>query len=399
MSDDQEGFAGLPSDFWILMISLIISNVFILGFSPFIPYFLREVGAEAKEIGLVFTVSRVFYVALVPIGGFMADIFGRKKLLILGPAVTGVSYLVLSQANSWEDAILPLAFSMLPTAFTAPPIFAYIADVASRYRYGRAYGIYSACMNLSAVVGYIIMGIVIDRFGYEFSIFLVGSLTLVSGLTRIFLKETVKRRSDLSVRRQLVKSCIELRRPYILLLITTRSLYLAVAGVVVSIFIPLWARDFALMTEVDVSLIFAIEGTVYTVLAPIGGRLVEGKQWFWLSLVELLIRSGALIVLANSYNIIGVLAALLMDSGFAIFVIPSIEARISAELEKFHRGAGWGVQQAFMSIITMGAMYIGGLLWDEFGPANTLYIHIVYMVLLTGMLYLIANNEKQKGNV
>jgi len=396
--ENQRGFAGLPPDFWILMLSLIISNMFILGFSPFIPYFLRNIGAEAKEIGIVLASSRVFYVLLVPVGGFIADIVGRKKLLILGPAITGASYVVLSQVNKWEDAVLPLAFSMLPTAFTAPSILAYIADVASSYSYGRAFGIYFACMNLGAVVGYVIMGSSIEVFGYEFSIALVGIATIASGLTRICLKETIKRRPELSIRQQLLDSYTQLRRPYLLLLISSRSIYLATAGVVGSVLIPLWARDLANMSEMDLSLVFAIEGVVYTILAPIGGRLVEGSHWFLLSLIELLIRSGALLVLANSFDITGVLLALLMDSGFAIFFMPSIDSRISAISEKFHRGAVWGVQQSIMTLATMGVTYLGGLLWDALGPTNTLYIHLTYMVVLTAMLLLLAKTDKQTSN-
>ena len=380
------------------MLSLIISNMFILGFSPFIPYFLRNIGAEAKEIGIVLASSRVFYVLLVPVGGFIADIVGRKKLLILGPAITGASYVVLSQVNKWEDAVLPLAFSMLPTAFTAPSILAYIADVASSYSYGRAFGIYFACMNLGAVVGYVIMGSSIEVFGYEFSIALVGIATIASGLTRIYLKETIKRRPDLSIRQQLLDSYTQLRRPYLLLLISSRSIYLATAGVVGSVLIPLWARDLANMSEMDLSLVFAIEGVVYTILAPIGGRIVEGSHWFLLSLIELLIRSGALLVLANSFDMTGVLLALLMDSGFAIFFMPSIDSRISAISEKFHRGAVWGVQQSIMTLATMGVTYLGGLLWDALGPTNTLYIHLTYMVVLTAMLLLLAKTDKQTSN-
>ncbi len=334
----------------------------------------------------------------MPVGGFIADIVGRKKLLILGPAITGASYVVLSQVNKWEDAVLPLAFSMLPTAFTAPSILAYIADVASSYSYGRAFGIYFACMNLGAVVGYVIMGSSIEVFGYEFSIALVGIATIASGLTRIYLKETIKRRPDLSIRQQLLDSYTQLRRPYLLLLISSRSIYLATAGVVGSVLIPLWARDLANMSEMDLSLVFAIEGVVYTILAPIGGRLVEGSHWFLLSLIELLIRSGALLVLANSFDMTGVLLALLMDSGFAIFFMPSIDSRISAISEKFHRGAVWGVQQSIMTLATMGVTYLGGLIWDALGPTNTLYIHLTYMVVLTAMLLLLAKTDKQTSN-
>jgi len=384
----QRGLAGLPVDFWVLMLSLILGNMFILGFSPFIPYFLRGIGAEAKEIGLVLAASRIFYMLLVPVGGFIADIIGRKKLLILGPAITGASYILLSQVNRREDAILPLALSMLPTAFTSPTTFAYIADVTSSYSYGRAYGIYFACMNLGSVAGYLIMGSAIQMFGYELSIALVGIATIASGLTRIYLRETIERRSEISIRQQLYDAYGQLRRPHLLILISARSLYLATAGVVGSVLIPLWARDYAMMNEMDLSLIFAIEGIIYTILAPLGGRLVEGARWFSLSLIELIIRSGALLVLANSFSITGVLIALLMDSGFAIFYMPSIDSRISATLDKFHRSTIWGVQQSFMNLATIGVTYLGGLLWDAVGPTTTLYIHLIYMIILIIMLFL-----------
>lgn len=121
----------------------------------------------------------------------------------------------------------------------------------------------------------------------------------------------------------------------------------------------------------------------------------EGGRWFLLSLIELVIKILALLVLVNSFTMVGILFSLLMDSGFAIFFMPSVDSKISASLEKFHRGAVWGVQQSIMTLASMGLMYVGGMLWDAIGPANTVYIHTSYVVVLIGILYILAKLDNQ----
>lgn len=386
---------GLPRDFWILLLSLFLINMFGLGFSPFMAYFLREVGGSVGEVALVLAVSRIAYTFFLVVGGVVGDFVGRRLPLIVGPIVIGLSYIALSGARSWGDAIIPLTFSMLPVAFTAPAVFAYIADVVDESRYGRAYGVYFAVINLSAVLGYLIVGHMIEVFGYGASLVAVGVASILTALIRVWLREPRRQRVDRPVTAYVREAYDQLRRRFISLLILSRGLYLGLASTMSSVIIPLWAREIATLSEAQLSFIFAIEAAIYSMLAPIGGRLVESKKWWLrLSLLELLIKIPALLILISTTTFLQLLLVMVLDSGLAIFIIPALDSRLSSGLASIHRGAIWGLQQSITSAATITLILVGGYAWELLGPVNTVFILLAYPV---GMMLLILTLARAGG--
>ncbi|MEM4151314.1 MAG: MFS transporter [Nitrososphaerota archaeon] len=347
--------SGLPRDFWILLSSLFLINMFALGFSPFMAYFLREIGASVSETAFVLALSRVGYGLLLLVGGVVGDFVGRRLPLIIGPIVIGFSFIALSGARTWSDAIIPLTFSMLPTAFTAPAVFAYISDIIDEPRYGRAYGIYFAIMNLSAILGYVI-----------------------PPLAR-YLREAYGTLKD-----RLVS-----------LLVLSHALYIGMATTMVSVIIPSWARDIASMGEAQLSIIFAIESAVYSVLSPIGGRLIESSVWWLrLSILELLIKIPALLLLTQTLTFFQLLLVMILDSGLAIFVLPVLDSRLSAALASIHRGAIWGLQQSITQAATISLTLIGGYAWGALGPVNTVLAFLAYPVGMTLLILFLARASR-----
>jgi MFS family permease len=294
--------------------SLFVANAFGSGFSPFLPYFLREVGASVSEVTWVLSFSRVFYAAVLLFGGLVSDLVGRKPPLVLGPLVIGASYLALSGAHTWEEAIMPLTVSWVPVAFTAPAVFAYIGDVVDPKRYGRAYGIYFALINASSIVGYLTVGSLIEGLGYGAAILSVGVAALSASVVRVLLREAPRPRAAIKLSETMSKAYLELRRHVIALLVLTRGIYLASSGVVGSILIPLWAREVASISESSFSLVLGAEAALYSVLAPIGGRLVESaNRWFILCVAELLLKVPAIIILASTYTLTQLLLVLILE--------------------------------------------------------------------------------------
>ena len=381
---------GLPRDYWILVWSLFVANAFGSGFSPFLPYFLREVGASVSEVTWVLSFSRVFYAAVLLFGGLVSDLVGRKPPLVLGPLVIGASYLALSAAHTWEEAIMPLTVSWVPVAFTAPAVFAYIGDVVDPKRYGRAYGIYFALINASSIVGYLTVGFLIEGFGYGAAILSVGVAALSASVVRVLLREAPRPRAAIKLSETMSKAYLELRRHVIALLVLTRGIYLASSGVVGSILIPLWAREVASISESSFSLVLGVEAALYSVLAPIGGRLVEGAgRWFILCVAELLLKVPAIIILASTYTLTQLLLVLILESGLAIFVIPSLDSRLSAFLIEAHRGTVWGVQQSITTILTILLTLFVGYAWEAAGAVLSVYMFIVFPLILIPLIVMI----------
>lgn len=89
---DQTGFVFTPG-FWLL---LVVQTAFGLGFSTFLllPKFLTtELGATAKDIGIVTAIGSVAGVLMFPIVGTLSDRTGRKPFILGGSFVMAATSL------------------------------------------------------------------------------------------------------------------------------------------------------------------------------------------------------------------------------------------------------------------------------------------------------------------
>lgn len=115
------------------------------------PLYIRELGGTAREIGLlnslIFLVSTL---TLVP-GGFLADRYERKRLILLTWVVATFGPLVYATARSWQGLIPGV---ILYSFFIGWPAFeSYIAAATPPERLSRAYALITAGFSLGALIG------------------------------------------------------------------------------------------------------------------------------------------------------------------------------------------------------------------------------------------------------
>jgi MFS family permease len=96
-----------------------------------VPVFLRELGADIRQIGLFFTISLIFPLLLRILGGWISDTIGRLRALQIGSVVGVSSYVVFALAPSWQVALIAPAAAAISTALWIPSYYAYIADHTS----------------------------------------------------------------------------------------------------------------------------------------------------------------------------------------------------------------------------------------------------------------------------
>ncbi|MCS7095253.1 MAG: MFS transporter [Thaumarchaeota archaeon] len=373
----------------IFMVSIGLANALSTGLQPLLPYFIRGLGATVEQVGFALALSRVSYLILSPIGGVLADMWGRKTVLVLSPLITGFAYLLLAESTDWLSSVVPLMLIMLPVALTGPAVFAYIADLSSAERYGRFYGLYFGVVNAATVIGYLAAGPLVEFSGYR-AVFQITALTLLlSAALRIALKETRTRKDsttmDLSLLlRSSVKAASKGPLPA---LITLRSLNLAQIWVLTGIVIPLVARDVIQLSESDLTLMFAFESIVFASLSTLGGRLVEGERWFLYIWLEIVMRSLSVLVLITMSTWFGVLLALLLGSGLAIFFQPFVDSRTSAHVDRSIRGGVWGIQQLLYTASTMVATYGASLVWETLGYQIAIWFTVLPVMFMIPIVH------------
>ncbi|CAH0345213.1 MFS transporter [Bacillus sp. CECT 9360] len=138
-------------------------NITFWMFFPFLAIFFTESFGKTTA-GLLLVFSQVFSVVANLLGGFFADRFGRKKMMVISSIGQGVSFLVFAYASSpWYNSPL-LGF----VCFTAVSIFgslywpasqAMVADVVSEKDRSSVFAIFYTSTNIAVVIGPILGGI------------------------------------------------------------------------------------------------------------------------------------------------------------------------------------------------------------------------------------------------
>lgn len=168
-------------------ISLFIMNLTVFfvfyGLVTTLPlYALDVLGQTDKEAGLLLTAFLVSAIVVRPFSGKLLDVFGKRKLLLIGLAF----YFVCSVLYLWIKP-LPLLlalrffhgiwFSIITTAAGS-----LAADIVPTSRKGAGLGYYTMSTNLAVVIGPFIGLLVIQYSNFNMLFMILSSVVLVGGL-------------------------------------------------------------------------------------------------------------------------------------------------------------------------------------------------------------------------
>jgi len=338
-------FTALNKDLKLIFVSNFI-GAFGDGLYAYIwPLYIRELGADPSEVGVVFSVL-FFVAALTPLpGGILADKYDRKKLMILGWVLWIPIPLVFSAAEHWTH-MLPGA-ALYGIMLSGPATSAYIATVAHKKKMTQTFTLISAAWWLGYIFSPAIGGYLSSTVGMKW----VFNLSLFFFVLATVLLLFISSQFTLSDSRR-EASGIPNRRRKILLW----SAFFAAVFFVTILFrpyVPQFFQDVLFFDKFQIGILGSVTFLGSAILSVALGKL--GDKW------------GK----ANAVFVSLILCFLALMGAVISSIAPSPS-----------RGRWISVAQTMSLLAAFFAPYLGGLLYDS-SPEKPFLIAVVATSILS----------------
>jgi multidrug resistance protein len=136
----------------ILMATAFVDMIGAVMILPLIPFYAETMGASGFLIGVLISAFSIAQLLSAPIWGKLSDRDGRRPVLVVGLAISAVSYIVFAYAQSLWLLFLSRAVQGLGGG-TVGVVQAYVADASEPEERAKGLGWLSAATSLGAIVG------------------------------------------------------------------------------------------------------------------------------------------------------------------------------------------------------------------------------------------------------
>jgi predicted MFS family arabinose efflux permease len=207
-------------------------------FMPFIPQLSTGLGMTITTLSWLLAL-RTFTGLISPIVGVLADRFGRRIILIIALIFQGIGLIGFGFSAGWWSVIPLMVISLSTTAYL-PIQKAYISDIVSYERRGRALAAVDASFSTAGIVGLPLVGWMIEISGWQLPFYVLGGLSILSALViGIRLPKTKRETPSTPIAQNMT---MLLRQPRISATVAIAFLLLFIFFVFM-MFWPLWLSD------------------------------------------------------------------------------------------------------------------------------------------------------------
>jgi len=140
----------------------------------------KGLGASQSQLEWAINSYTLVFAGLLFTFGVIGDRIGRKRMLIIGMVLFGLSSLISSYATSPDQLIWARAAMGLGGAAIMPQTLSIISNVFEPHERGKAIGMWAGAVGLAVAIGPVTGGVLLDHFWWG-SVFLINvPIVLVS---------------------------------------------------------------------------------------------------------------------------------------------------------------------------------------------------------------------------
>lgn len=338
-------------------------------------YIVEALGGTATIVGLITTVRACTRTLVRIPGGYIADRWGRKKIIVVMTFIVTFTYLFYIFAFDWTWILIGSAISSLSLVYQ-PALRAITADSIPPEKRGMGYALTRLLPGIPGIIAPYLGGLLISWYGLDSGMRMAYSLVFVGGLIatllRFFLRETLKNQSE-SIEDDLKRVFTgTLRKTFRSLRKSLSLTGVAVCASIIRIcffaaiipFCILYAQLLGVSDE-EWGLLLTISMAVTVASSMIIGRLVDkyGRRKVLLPFfISLVISSLGFALSSNFLHLLITYAVMTTARSASRLAINALQADL---IPKRDRGRVLGGIDLISSAVTIPAGIMMGLGWDQ----------------------------------
>lgn len=167
---------------WVLAATIIGSSMaFVDGtiVNVALPSIQHDLRATASEVQWVVESYALFLASLLLVGGALGDHFGRRRIFMIGVAIFAAASVGCALSRDVHMLILARGLQGIGGALLVPGSLALISASFPEQERGRAIGTWSGFSGITAAVGPIVGGLLVDHYSWEWAFLINIPLAIV----------------------------------------------------------------------------------------------------------------------------------------------------------------------------------------------------------------------------
>ncbi|HIH00733.1 TPA: MFS transporter [Thermoplasmata archaeon] len=379
--DDQNGNKGVVSrlkatfalsrDFAVLVLALVIVS---LGFgllTPLLPLFGEILEMSPSALGVAFGLFSLSFIIALPPSGLLADKIGRKRMIISGILLFGVTtFLMVLIPEPYQFALLRV-LEGIGAAMVTPAAFALTLDIVPEGKRGVAMGAEGTAQLLGAMAGPAIGGILAGEVNFYMPFYIAAILAVVCAIVVYFIREPkVPRSTTEKVRLSSMIGAWKSNagRSRALIPLTIRG---GVMGVVQSLWafgLILFWSDMLDMDETAIGVAMSLGMATMAVGTIPFGVLSDryGRKPF--VILGGVLMAGGLAPMVLATHVWQVYVLIVISEFGAAVSNPSVGAMLGDVIDQSQRASVMGAYSMVQGVGNMSGYFALGVMYERIGP-------------------------------
>lgn len=375
----------MPRDLALVTFAMIVANITSSMFGPFEPLYLETLGASIRQVGIFFTVQTVLSILFRVLGGWISDNMGRLPTIAAGSLFGFAAYLGYTLAPTWGWAMIGALFGAIGSSLVAPSFQAFTAESAPKGATGSTFGLVEGLFLICQIIGPLLAGLLVQNYGYPVMMRVALAIFAVATALRLYIARGAPIHTE-NLKATHFKAQIGALGGLVFAGGLVTWLFL-VDGLrdasfqVVWPFLPAYVTEVGGQGEAVFGALMAGMAVVSALAMWPGGMLADryGERWgiglggllmaTSLAVITLLPTRAGFIVGFGLFGVAGALAS------------PAFSSLLSKAVPRGSMGVVFGLFWSALGIAAIPMPYLGGLMYDSFGPRVPFWLSAAVITL------------------